>query len=427
MSDQDKKPGRIIVPGRKKLILPQTNIRLLDPTAQLPFAGSTHAIARSAIINPPPGPGRDRTAPDKDRFRDRMRGKIKDKLGDIIKDNAVFGDKGKIRIPVDGGKEPRWRPGRDGQGGGKGRKGGKDKGDLVYVDVTYEEFIQMLFDDLELPFMLKKDKSSTLIKTHKLRGMQPNGPDARIDWEETEVARIERAIAMLNANPQDFPGLDPDKDIPGHDLVPIEEIDKRYKRIEERYDPDSKAVAFLLLDRSGSMGGDPLAIAKFYFLLNVLFLRTKYKDVAVVMIAHDAAAYRITNEMEFYQIEVAGGTMFVPAYEMTLDIANQEFPSSVWNRYMFHATDGYMFDGEDEVTQWWDRLIRTAEGGGSFNFAGYLEIDPWGGRGSTSWAPGGQALLNLPADIKAHVGMARVSHIDEVIEAFKAILTKDKV
>ncbi|MFX5752213.1 DUF444 family protein, partial [Acinetobacter baumannii] len=81
----------------------------------------------------------------------------------------------------------------------------------------------------------------------------------------------------------------------------------------------------------------------------VLFLRTRYKDVAIVMVAHDAQAYEIQEEKNFYQIEVGGGTMFVPAYQMVLDIATERYPVSSWNRYMFHATDGYMFDGEDEM------------------------------------------------------------------------------
>ncbi len=147
------------------------------------------------------------------------------------------------------------------------------------------------------------------------------------------------------------------------------------------------------------------------------------------MIAHDAQAYEIPDEKDFYKVEVAGGTMFVPTYEMTLAIAQERYPLSEFNRYFFHATDGYMFDGDDEVTEWYIRLISDGADNGGFAFAGYLEIDPWAGRmggGRRMWAPGGQALLDLPEDIKKHVGMARVSTMDEVMDAFKAILTGDK-
>lgn len=543
--------------GANSTVQPST-IRIIDATSTelCPLSLNTHELLLGARINVPNGPGRDRTQPDKDRFKDRVRGKLdKDKIKDIIKNNPVFGDKGKIKVPVDGGKEPRWRPGRDGKGGGggKGRKGSKDPGDLIYIDVDYDEFVEWMFEDLELPFLERKAKATTMVKTYKMRGMTDTGPEPRINWEETEVRRIERAVGMLNAHPEDFPvlneflrlslikvlpalkqlalgGIDtqeaaarnpadvaveeldtllaaaglpsvaqldlalatlkalddkslvlpfspeaidsldkfaqalvshrkklvlePDsaerlarmvealkvnpgvmplllagKDIPIKTDCPLQDDDFIYQRVEIKYEPDSKCVAFLNLDRSGSMGGDPLAIAKFYFLLNILFLRTKYKHVDIVMIAHDAQAYEIPDEKDFYKVEVSGGTMFVPTYEMTLAIAQERYPLSEFNRYFFHATDGYMFDGEDAVTEWYVRLISDGADNGGFAFAGYLEIDPWAGRmggGRRMWAPGGQALLDLPEEIAKHVGMARVSTMDEVMDAFKAILTGDK-
>ena len=414
--------------SQKKIIIPTpAQVRLFDPYAPLPCAGSTHLISHATVIHPPPGPARDRTRPDRERFMDRLRKKIKKtNIIDFIKDNDIFGyavhEPGvskKIKVPVDDGGEPRWRPGRDGSGGpGRGRKASDDEGDLVYIDMTYEEFLDLFFDALELPFLLKKDMATTLVKSHKRRGIQPVGPRARLNKRATAIARLRRAIAEVNAHPEDF--ADPEF-IPGVDEVPFHKRDLRYDRIEERDDPDSKAVVFFLLDRSGSMMGDPLAIAKAFFLINLIFLRTKYKEVRVVMIAHDAAAHRIADEKNFYQIEVSGGTMFVPAYEMTLQIAETEFSSATWNRYMFHATDGYMFDGDQEVTDWWSKLVKS-----NFNYCGYLEIDPWAGRGRSSWAPGGAALLRLPDDVKAHVGMSRVSTIDELPDAFKEILDKDK-
>jgi uncharacterized sporulation protein YeaH/YhbH (DUF444 family) len=249
-----------------------------------------------------------------------------------------------------------------------------------------------------------------------------------LQLEREAVDRLQRCVNELKRNPGKVPMLMAGNDIPGKTDCPLQDDDFLYQRVEVKYEPDSKAVAFLVLDRSGSMGGDPLAIAKFYFLLNILFLRTRYKDVQVVMVAHDAQAYEILEEKSFYQIEVGGGTMFGPAYEKVLEIAQERYPVSSWNRYVFHATDGYMFDGEDEITQWWTRLISPGPDCGTFRYGGYLEIDPWGGRTWTrrDWAPGGQAILALPDEIRAHVGAARVSSMDEVMDAFKAILTREK-
>jgi uncharacterized protein len=400
-----------------------------------PFTMLTRNLMLSGtVINPPDYGGGDRTREDRERHKDRIRDQIRPKLPEIIGTNPIFGDKGKIKVPVQGGYEPRFRYGRDQSGGGgKGKKGGNNPGDLIYVELSMEEFIQMLFEEMELPNLLKKQLATTKVKAHKYRGVQPTGPKPRLKKNDTAKARVRRAIGLRNANPEKFEDeQDVDqnlvekkkgrKSIPTTKQVPFAKKDFRYHRVEETLDDDSKAVVFFVLDRSGSMGGDPLAIAKAFFLLNLLFLRTKYKDVRVVMIAHDAQAYRIEDEKKFYQIEVDGGTMFLPAYEMVYNIARSEFPLSTWNRYMFDATDGYAFDGDDGLRDWMTKIIKE------FNYVGYLEIDPndsssWRG---VNWANAGQAFLSLPEEVKKHLGMAKVKDMKGVPDAFKQILTKDK-
>jgi uncharacterized sporulation protein YeaH/YhbH (DUF444 family) len=383
-----------------------------------PFTGLAGSVLMDTVVNPPDYGGGDRTREDRERHKDRIRDQIKPQLPGIIGGNPIFGDKGKIKVPVQGGYEPRFRYGRDqGGGGGKGKKPGADPGDLIYVEITMEELIQMLFEEMELPDMLKKQFATTKVTTFKYRGTQPNGPKPRWKKTETARARIRRAIGMKNAEPEKY--ADEDEKIPSIKKVPFHKKDFKYHRVEEREDDDSKCVVFFVLDRSGSMGGDPLAIAKAYFLLNLLFLRTKYKEVVVVMVAHDAQAYHIEDERKFYQIEVDGGTMFGPAYELCYQLRMSRYSDNEYNAYMFHATDGYMFDGQDVVRKWFIDLITKAQ----FNYLGYLEIDP---SGSRSWSSGGDALLKLPPEVKEHVGMAKVKDLKGIPDAFKQILTKDK-
>ena len=216
--------------------------------------------------------------------------------------------------------------------------------------------------------------------------------------------------------------------------VPFHKSDFRFNRIEEKDDPDSKAMVELILDRSGSMGGDPIIIAKAYFFLCVLFLKTKYKEVAIVMISHDGQEYLWKTEEEFFKIGASGGTVAVPAWELAYNIAEfgakskttgnsaGPFPASAWNRYLFHATDGDLFDGEEAIRDWFSKIVRSP-----FNYVGYLECGTsWGGGRGSGWSLGGQALKGLPADVKAHVGMARASSLADVPEAFKLILDKDR-
>ncbi|MBS1992234.1 MAG: DUF444 family protein [Cyanobacteria bacterium SZAS LIN-3] len=483
----------------------------------------------------PPSRGGDKTERDRQRYKERQKGKLKGKMGDIIGDNPIITRPGKINVPVPPESEPIWRPGRDSSGQGKGgKKAGEGAGD--YVEMDFEEFLEMFFESIGLPNMLKKMFAQTLVKTHKRRGLTNNGPKARMNKRASAVARFKRASALKNARPEDFvpefaekcqsvfeayafwaysksgaevmfpepvmvlidnevkdflravengneadPLLDEDVEtfrkevlesivtylkgveegsvapytvhaglqsriesyvfikerdgeiIPSTLEVPFHKNDLRFNRIEEKDDPDSKAMVELILDRSGSMGGDPIIIAKAYFFICVLFLKTKYKEVAIVMISHDGQEYLWKTEEEFFKIGASGGTVAVPAWELAYNIAEfgakskttgnsaGPFPAAAWNRYMFHATDGDLFDGEQAIRDWFTKIVKAP-----FNYVGYLECGTsWGG-GRRGWSMGGEALMGLPADVKAHVGMARASSLQDVPEAFKQILDKDR-
>ncbi len=506
-----------------------------DEAAQSIPVLAEHILADQSSISPPNDTG-DPTGPSRDRYRDRKKKKAKGKIGDIISDNPIISGKpGKIRIPVDPDQEPIFRPGRDqnGQGGGPGAgQPGEDPGE--FIEVSFEEFIEMFFEALGLPNMLKKMFAESMVRTNKRRGISRVGPQARINKHETAVARLKRASAMRNSRPQDFvddfalkcqsvfeayvfwaAGADesrpilpeplfmlvgdqveeflteveragmtesvvdkityrqsvvvlvsryladnPDSTvapytvdeelrlriedyvfakerdgemIPTIDEVPFHKTDLRYNRIEEREDPDSKAMVGLILDRSGSMTGDPIVIAKAYFFICVLFLRTKYKHVAIIKISHDSQDYLWNTEEEFFKIGASGGTVAVPAWDLLYRIAEVgatckqtgvyagPFPASEWNRYMFHATDGQLFDGRGVIQHWWTKIIEAP-----FNYAGYLEcVTSWGSR-SGSWESGGEALLGLPDQISQYVGMARAASLADVPEAFAQILDKDR-
>ncbi len=523
--------------GAKQVLVPNLVVDPTSDTFVVPPIGRLMSNFGTAI-NPPSPAGGDRSGPDKQRYNDRQKAKTKGKINDILGGNPVITQPGKIKVPVEGGYEPKWRPGRDGKGGsGSGNgKAGDQPGE--YVEMSFEEFLELFFESLNLPFMLKKQMAQSMVKSFHRRGVSATGPKARLNKKQSAIERLKRAISEANNRPEDFvpdfaqkcqdvfeayvfwAGLntatnypkplfnfveanieeflskvesadvaipvivDSEKSayrkaivdsvtaylesnnaviapvecasedliarikayvftsqregniVPSVEEVPFHKNDLRYNRLEERDDPDSKAVVFLLLDRSGSMTGDPLVIAKAYFFLNVLFLKGRYKTVKLVLISHDAQDYMWKTEEEFFKIGAGGGTVAVPAWELTYKVAQTgatckqtnvtEGPFSVseWNRYMFHATDGQLFDGADVIQNWWTKILSQSDA--AFSFAGYLEIgNSWGGY-SKDWDLGGQALIKLPSEIKDHLGMARVNSLSEVADAFVQILTKDR-
>lgn len=330
--------------------------------------------------------------------------------------NSKFGD---IEVPI-GVDEPSWWPGRDKPGGGGGgQEAGEDDADIVYLPITYEEFLEMLALLFDLPFLKQTNEDKLLVYTIKMRGIKRSGPRVRMDLKATAIARITRFKTMVNARPEDYPGLSPDE-VPTPEEFPYDKVDLRFKRVEERWDPDSKAVVFFELDTSGSMAGEPLAIAKFYFLLNLIWLRTRYKDVAVVYIAHNHRAERIRSERDFFRITDNGGTAFWPAHELAWQIAQAEFPGDDWNKYCLHATDGFG-EHEMQIIPWIEKLIR-----GGFNYFGYCEINPYGSWWGNFETSGMRAVKGTAADVREHCGWARVSSLDEVPAAMMQIMTKAK-
>jgi len=402
--------------------------------------------SRPSVVLPKP-PYTDRTIEDRWRFMERAKPKIgKSALKsiirgdtDIFRDCLVARDTGMVYVPVNNGlftaysgnrgltdtidvpigvDEPSWWPGEDRPGGGSGHEAGEDDSDIVYMPITYEEFIELIKLLFDLPFLKQSDEDKLLVHTIKIRGLKKTGPMSRWDKVATAKERLKRFRATVQSRPQDFPGLDPETN-PTVEEFPFHKIDLRFARVEEKWNPDSKAVIFNEMDTSGSMGGEPLACAKFFFFLMLIWLKTKYNTVTIVWIAHNHRAERVRGPEDFFRIMESGGTAFAPAHELVWQIAQSEFAGNAWNKYCFHATDGF---GEwaDAITPWIEKLIR-----GGFNLFGYLETDPWGWGGN--WTTSGmQACLNVASDVKAHVGYARVSTLDDIPKAMETIIAKEK-
>jgi uncharacterized sporulation protein YeaH/YhbH (DUF444 family) len=125
----------------------------------------------------------------------------------------------------------------------------------------------------------------------------------------------------------------------------IDPIDVRFNAFAEHPVPTSQAVMFCLMDVSGSMGEREKDLAKRFYMLLHLFLKRRYKKVAVVFIRHTHDAQEV-DEQEFFYSRQSGGTIVSTALDKMLEIQKERYATNDWNIYAAQASDGYTQSGD---------------------------------------------------------------------------------
>lgn len=297
-----------------------------------------------------------RIDPDHSRFRDIVRGKIKQNLKKYISNGELIGRKGKDRvsIPLPQIQIPRFRFGDQGQGGvgqgkgqvgdaiGKGqpgdeegsRKAGKDAGQhALEVDLTLDELAQILGEELKLPRIEPKGKERLITERGRYVGIRRTGPESLRHFKRTFRQALQREI--MNGH------YDPKNPI----IVPIRE-DKRYRSWKTNPLPQSSAVMIFIMDVSGSMGDEQKEIVRITSFWIDTWLRSQYKGLQTRFIIHDAVAKEVDRDT-FFRTRESGGTMISSAYKLCAKMIADEFPPSEWNIYPFHFSDGDNWSVDD--------------------------------------------------------------------------------
>ena len=109
---------------------------------------------------------------------------------------------------------------------------------------------------------------------------------------------------------------------------------------------ESNAVVLCIMDTSGSMDTMKKYLARSFFFLLYQFIRTKYRNVEIVFIAHHTEANEVTEE-EFFHKGESGGTFISSGYQKALEIIQARYHPSLWNVYAFHCSDGDNFDSDN--------------------------------------------------------------------------------
>ena len=178
---------------------------------------------------------------------------------------------------------------------------------------------------------------------------------------------------------------------------------------------ESNAAVFCIMDTSGSMDTMKKYLARSFFFLLYQFIRSKYRNVEIVFIAHHTAAKEVTEE-EFFHKGESGGTLISSGYQRALEIIAERYHPSIWNNYAFHCSDGDNFDADNAAA------LRTAkELTEMCNLFGYGEIKPLGSRYYES------SMLNIFRRLDAdNFQTVLIERKEDVWPSFKALLAKDR-
>jgi len=344
---------------------------------------------------------KDKSLGNRRRFIRRVRKQVKAAVNQAVRERSISdisrGDK--VGVPGEGIHEPNFhfqpgtgnservlpgnkdfavgdrlrKPPRAGQGG-RGRRGaeqGEGEDDFLFV-LSKDEFLDIFFEDLELPDLVKHTLKEVDTFKPKRAGYSSTGNPANLAVLRTMRNALGRRIALHRPGKEEIRALqaelfelerisDPTPEQKARrkalrdeiseltrrqkSIPYIDPLDVRFKTFEHRPEPNANAVMFCLMDVSASMGEREKDLAKRFFVLLHLFLQRRYDRIDVVFIRHTHNAEEVDEETFFYGRE-SGGTVVSTALEEMKRIIDQRYPSSDWNIYAAQASDGDNFSND---------------------------------------------------------------------------------
>lgn len=321
---------------------------------------------------------------DQQRHQEKVREVIKQNLPDLVTEENIIMSDGKqiIKVPLRNLEEYRFihnfqKQKHVGQGDGdsevgdvlaqdspkepgKGGKAGDQAGtDYVEAEISIEDLEDLLFDELELPFIEDKEKEEMETVSFRFNDIRKKGLMSNIDKKRTILENLRRNATT------GVPGI--------HGISPD---DLRYKTWEDVTIPKSNAVIIAMMDTSGSMGAFEKYCARSFFFWMTRFLRRQYEKVEIIFLAHHTEAKEV-SEQDFFTRGESGGTICSSVYQKALEIIDERYPPSSYNIYPFHFSDGDNLTSDNErCTRLIGELLNRS------NMFGYGEVNQYN-RGST--------------------------------------------
>lgn len=344
---------------------------------------------------------KDRSLGNRQRFFKRVRAELKRTIRDQIKSDRITDVDAAhgVPIPKRGADEPSFQhsrasgernyvlPGNEtfspgdrlrkpetgGGGGAAGPGRGENTDDFLFV-LSREEVLDLFFEDLELPDMVKLNLRETVsYKSHRV-GFSTVGTPCNINVGRTMRNSFGRRMALRRPSEREFQALTEEIATLEREEEPslqqrrrlshlrdelavverrrlriayVDPVDVRFNRFERQPLPNASAVMFCLMDVSASMGEREKDLAKRFFVLLHLFLKRRYERIDIVFIRHTDEAREVDEETFFFSKQ-SGGTVVSTALEEMLRIIEDRYPSNLWNIYAAQASDGDNANGDSD-------------------------------------------------------------------------------
>jgi uncharacterized protein len=256
------------------------------------------------------------------------------------------------------------RPSQQDSGGGDSQASNTGEGDDDFVfQLSREEFLEMYFEDLELPDLVKKELAGIHTFENVRAGVSTTGIPTNINILRSMRQATGRRMALLTPYKKRLHEAEKKLDLLQKKAKPnkkaiaelteeievlkkkvsaipfIDSFDLRYNNRVRMPKPSTQAVMFCIMDVSGSMDEPKKEVAKRFFILLYLFLKKNYTEIDLVFIRHHTSAKEV-DENDFFYSRETGGTVVSSSLELLHSIIEKRYSPDAWNIYVAQASDG---------------------------------------------------------------------------------------
>ena len=333
---------------------------------------------------------------------------------------------------------------KSGSGGGRGTKGARGQGgdDEFQFLLSYDEYLDLIFEDLELPDLIKKSEKQMTSVQKQRAGFTTAGLPSNLNIERTAMAGLSRRIALKYPKLKKIHELEAELEnttdeerraeiteeirrlrVRSNAVGFLDNVDLRFNNYVAVPKPITQAVVFCILDVSFSMGEREKTIAKKFFILLHLFLQRRYKNIDVVFVRHHETAEEC-NEEEFFTKRESGGRVVSTAYDLCDRIIKERYKDN-WNVYLAQASDGdNVGDDGKSVRNKLGPILKKAQ------FMAYVEImRDYGAMNQLVGSLQGQSQLwgdleDLQDEFD-NLSMEKLYNESSVLEVFRSFFLKD--